>query len=155
MKDVTNVVGKVVNVAETVTETAALAYLASMASSKDVTNVNIDMSKLLGRTTKIVAVRVMLLCLLLLVLYTLLKQYIFTFILKVEEGNDRPKLNYVMVALSAVVMTFIFRKYVYIAHSATIRQSFKKKVLKQLGEGPQMEDFKVRFHSIDHSRIAI
>jgi hypothetical protein len=156
VNDVTDAAESVTNVVGTVTETAALAYLASMASAKDVRNIDPNMSVLAIRTMKILAVRTMLLCLLLLIIYIVLRRYVFTTILKVEEGNDRPMLNYVIVALCAVIITFMFRKYVYIAHSSTIRSSFKKKVLEQIvDKRPHIEDFKARFHSIDFSRIAI
>ena len=89
------------------------------------------------------------------VMYWLLKQYIFTSILKVEEGNDRPTGNYVLVAVCTIVMTIMLRKYAYILHSASIRKSFKQKVLEIFGDSPLADDFKKRFHSIAHARIAI
>jgi len=153
--DVTNVAESVAGITETVTESAALAYLTLIANAKDVTNVDIYTSKIPATIIKIVAVRFIFLCLLLLIVFKILKAYMFTFILKVERGNDRPMIDYVMVAIGAMVMTFILRKYVYIAHSSSIRKKVKKKVLKQLGAGPQMEDFEARFYSIDYSRIAI
>ena len=154
--DVTNAAEGWIQTAETVTETAALAYLSSMASAKDVRNANTNMSMLTGHTMKVIAVRAVLLCLLLSILYSCLQRYVFATILKVEEGNDRPTLDYGIVACCAVIVTFMLRKYVYIAHSATIRSSFKKKVLHQLGEQTErLQDFKKRFHSVDFARIAI
>lgn len=155
VENVTDAAANVATAAESVTETAALAYLSAMARADDVRNVDVRMSSLAGGIFGIVSKRIVLLCVLCVILYLILKQYIFTTILKVEEGNDRPIGNYVLVALCAVVLAIMFRKYVYMAHSARIRNSFKSKVLEQLPNGPLLEEFRNKFHSIDHSRIAI
>ena len=84
-------------------------------------------STVAGRAFKIVLVRVLLLGVLLCILYGVLERYMFTFVLEVKEHNDRPTGDYVLVAASAAVVIFVFRKYAFMAHDATIRSAFKKK----------------------------
>ena len=155
VENATDAASGIAKVAERVTETVALAYLSSMAHASDMRNVDTRLSSVSGKAFKIMISRVLYLCVFSIVMYLLLKQYIFTSILKVEEGNDRPTGNYVLVAVCTIVMTIMLRKYAYILHSASIRKSFKQKVLEIFGDSPLAEDFKKRFHSIDHARIAI
>ena len=154
VQGMTDAVGNITNLAERFTESAALAYLSSMAHAPDVTNVDTGMASLTGQIVKIVLTRFLLLCVLSVILYMVLRQYVFSRILKVEEGNDRLTFDYVVVLLCACILAVTSRKYVYIAHSARIRNSLKKNVTGQLS-GPLVEDFQKRFHPIDHSRFAI
>ena len=155
VKNVTEKAKDLTQMAESVSETKAMAYLSSMANASNIKRVDTRFSTLTGYVFKIVFLRILFLCLFYRILYMLLKRHIFTAILKVEEGNDRPIGNYILVALCAVVLTVMFRKYVYIAHNANIRKAFKENVLEQLKNNDLVDDFKKHFHIIDHSRIAL
>lgn len=144
--------GTVADVAGSVSEVRALAHLSHMARKGF--EEESSTGYIYGRMAYIVVRRGVLLLLFFILLYVRLRRYIFGNILKVEEGNDRPFADYVIVVTCALLATFIFRKYVYIMHDYFIRKSFKKKVLSTFDDN-DMSEFSSNFRALDVWRIAI
>ena len=133
---VSDVAGDVAGTAQSITESLALAYLKSMADSENpvATTTTTTASSLGGeRVTNRFSHRPVRTAWA--VSYGLVRHHVFTQILKVEEGNDRPVLDHVLVIVASLVIAVVFRQYA--SSSSTRRGSarLQKKVLDHLPRG--------------------
>lgn len=127
------------------TDSIALAYLSAI--TKNPKGGTVNTATLASEGLRIFLVRLVLVFLLFAVVTRVFRNYIFNTVMKVEERNDRPMVDYVLLLVVSAVTTLFLSQYVYVLHAARLRAAFKQRV----GNMFDVSDFP----TFDHARIAL